>query len=103
MGSLKIKWQKRAQVHFEEIASWYAHNMGATAEMHFARDIHDTIKTLSHSPQIGILDERRSTSKTKYYSFLSHPKYRIIYRFTKTVLYVVTIHATQMKQSDVIE
>ena len=43
MGSLKIKWQKRAQVHFEEIASWYAHNMGATAEMHFARDIHDNL------------------------------------------------------------
>ncbi len=49
-------------------------------------------------PTVGRLDERRSTPKTKYYSFLSHPKYRIIYRFTKTRLYIVAIHATMMKQ-----
>lgn len=99
MGTLKIKWQKKAQANFKEIAAWYAYNMGYTAEMHFAKDTYDTIKTLSHFPQIGTLDERRSTSKTKYYSFLSHPKSRIFYRFTKTTLYVVTIHSTQMKRS----
>ena len=99
MGTLKIKWQKKAQANFKEIAAWYAYNMGYTAEMHFAKDTYDTIKTLSNFPQIGTLDERRSTSKTKYYSFLSHPKCRIFYRFTKTTLYVVTIHSTQMKRS----
>lgn len=57
------------------------------------------LNTLTHSPGIGTLDERRSTAKTKYYSFLSHPKYRIIYRFTKTTLYIVAIHATMMKHN----
>ena len=65
MGTLKIKWQKKAQANFKEIAAWYAYNMGYTAEMHFAKDTYDTIKTLSHFPQIGTLDERRSTSKNK--------------------------------------
>lgn len=37
--------------------------------------------------------------KTKYYSFLSHPKYRIVYRFTKTNLYIVAIRATMMKRN----
>lgn len=35
----------------------------------------------------------------KYYSILVHPKYRIIYRFTKTTLYIVAIHATMMKHN----
>ena len=99
MGTLKVKWQKRALADFKEIADWYAFNMGYTAEMHFAKDIYGAVKTLSHSPPIGIFDERRSTSKTKYYSFLSHPKYRIIYRFTKTALYIVAIRATMMRRS----
>ena len=50
-------------------------------------------------PTMGTLDERRSTSKIKYYTFLSHPKYRIIYRYTNTTLYVVAIHATMMKHN----
>lgn len=72
MEALKIKWQKQAMLRNSRIATWY-------------------------EAQMGTLDERRSTDQTKYYSFLSHPKYRIIYRFTKTTLYVVAIHATMMK------
>lgn len=57
------------------------------------------IDTLAQMPTIGTLDERRSTPQTKYYSFLSHPKYRIVYRFTKTTLYIVAIRATMMKRN----
>lgn len=39
------------------------------------------------------------TKAAKHYSFLSHPKYRIIYRFTKTNLYIVAIRATMMKRN----
>lgn len=58
--------------------------MGVKVALLYLDGIADTLNTLAHSPQIGTLDERRSTDQTKYYSFLSHPKYRIIYRFTKT-------------------
>ena len=44
----------------------------------------------------GKIDEKMSTSKNTYYSFLSHPKYRIVYRYTDTDLYIVAIRATQM-------
>lgn len=99
MGCSHIKWNKKAQVRFEEIAAWYACNMGRKAAMNFASGIYDTLITVSHSPTIGILDRDRSNSRVKYYSFLSHPKYRIIYRFTKTSLYVVAIQATMMKHN----
>lgn len=99
MENLKIKWHKRSQNQFDKIATWYSCNMGAKAAMHFAEDVSKTVKTLSHSPQIGILEEKRSTDKMKYYSILVHPKYRIIYRFTKTTLYIVAIHATMMKHN----
>ena len=97
MENLKVKWYKRPQNRFDRIATWYSCNMGAKAAMNFSEDVRKTVVILSHSPRIGTLDERRSTAKTKYYSILIHPKYRIIYRFTKTTLYIVAIHATMMK------
>jgi plasmid stabilization system protein ParE len=97
MGALQIKWEKRAQTRFDDIAAWYTCNLGQKAALNFVSGIYDTLETLSYSPRIGTVDQRRSTVKTTYYTFLSHPKYRIIYRFTKTTLYVVTIHATLME------
>ena len=46
---------------------------------------------------MGILDERRSKARLKYYSFLFHPHYRIIYRYSKDTLFVIAIHATRME------
>ena len=74
MENLKIKWYKRSQDQFDKIATWYSCNMGAKAAIHFSEDVSKTAKTLSHSPQIGILEERRSTDKMKYYGILVHPK-----------------------------
>lgn len=98
MENLKVKWYKRPQSQFDKIATWYYCNMGAKAAVHFAEDVSKTVKIISHSPQIGILEERRSTDKMKYYSILIHPKYRIIYHFAKATLYIVAIHATMMKE-----
>ena len=96
MDKLTIVWNKRALSHFERIVEWYSFNMGKMAAMKFAKGIHSTLQTLSHSPQIGIIDETRSTNDIIYYSFLSHPKYRIIYRYTHDKLVVVAIHSTLM-------
>ncbi len=98
MGSLNIKWNKRAQKRADEIATWYADNCGMSFAVKFMRGIQHTVNLLSQSPQIGMLDEKQSTDQTKYYSFLSHPKFRILYRYTSTILYVVAIRATQMNQ-----
>lgn len=94
MGVRKIVWSKKATDNYVQILQWYQKERGQQFALKFYRGILDTIDTLSQMPTIGILDERRTTAKTKYYSFLSHPKYRIIYRYTKTTLYVVAIHAT---------
>lgn len=55
------------------------------------------MSTLALSPCIGTIDVVFSTGKIKNYNFLLHPKYRIIYRFTKKTLYVVAIRATMKK------
>ena len=97
MAELKVVWNQRALNHFDKIAEWYSLNLGKQASVKFAKGIKSTLQTLSHSPHIGLVDESRSTKKTTYYSFLSHPKYRIIYRYTHDKLIVVAIHSNLMK------
>ncbi|WP_276865079.1 type II toxin-antitoxin system RelE/ParE family toxin [Mediterranea massiliensis] len=97
MGRWRVIWNKRAQERFEQIASWYTLNMGPQSAKEFAKDVYDVLNTLSHSPLIGTVDQRRSTENRKYYSFLVHPKYRVIYRLTSTTLYVITFRSTVMK------
>lgn len=95
--SLRIIWKRQALHRVDEIASWYENNMGKTAMRSFLQGVADTVTTLSHSPNIGKLDERRSTQRRKLYSFVTHPKYKIIYYFTSKTIYIVTIHRTMMK------
>lgn len=97
MGPLKIVWRKKAVLRFEQLVDWYDKDLGSGAALKCARSIRDIVNTLSHSPEIGIFDEELSTARIKYYSFLFHPKYRIVYHFNKTTLYISTIRATMMK------
>lgn len=99
MGIRKIVWSQRATDCYIRVTRWYEEERGQQFALKFYRDILDTIDTLAQMPTIGTLDEQRTTPKTKYYSFLSHPRYRIIYRFTKATLYIVAIRATMMKHS----
>ncbi len=76
---------------------WYQDEYGQQFAYKFYWGIIDTIETLSQMPTIGMLDETRSTPKTKLYTFLSHPKYRVAYRYTAKTLYIVAIRSTQMR------
>lgn len=73
MGTLKIVVRKEALSFIEKTTEWYDHTMGRKAALHFVTGIYETINRLAKFPGIGTLDERRSTDKIKYYSFLSHP------------------------------
>lgn len=99
MGVREIIWNYRATERFLSILRWYQAERGKQFAQKFYVGILDTLDTLAQMPSIGALDEKRSTKNTKYYSFLSHPKYRIVYRYTDTALYVVAIRATMMKNS----
>lgn len=99
MGIRKIVWSDKATERYLQILRWYQSERGNTFALKFFEGIQNTIQTLAQMPTIGTLEQHRSTSRMKYYTFLSHPKYRIVYRFTKTTLYIVTIHATLMKQN----
>ncbi|MBR6590454.1 MAG: type II toxin-antitoxin system RelE/ParE family toxin [Bacteroidaceae bacterium] len=57
----------------------------------------DAVETLAQMPTIGRIDTRFSKGKTIYYSFVVHPKYRIVYCYTQRTLYIVAIRATMMK------
>ena len=95
---MRIVWNKKAYERFLQVSAWYVENMGQQAAEKFERDTLATVELLSRQPGIGMLDERRSSGDKKYYSFLSHPLYRIVYRFTEDILYVVAIRATRMKE-----
>lgn len=97
MKPLRIVWKKQALHRVDEIADWYEGYMGGTAARHFLQGISETVQTLSYSPQIGRLDGRRSTEAVKFYSFVAHPKYKIVYYFNTRSIYIVTIHRTLMK------
>lgn len=97
MKSLRIIWKRLALQRVEEIAAWYGVNMGEAARRNFLQGIANTVQTLAHSPQIGRLDDRRSTARLKFHSFVAHPKYKIVYYFNTRTIYIVTIHRTLMK------
>lgn len=95
---LKIIWKRQALRRVSEIATWYEQNMGTTAMRKFLQGISSTVELLANQPNIGIADLQRSTQDIKYYSFVAHPKYKIVYYFNSQTLYVVTIHRTMMKK-----
>ena len=97
MGDLRIVVRKEALSFIEKTAEWYDYTMGRKAALHFVTGIYETINRLAKFPDIGTLDERRSTEKVKYYSFLSHPKYRVLYRFTQRTLYIIAVCASLLK------
>jgi plasmid stabilization system protein ParE len=71
--------------------------MGNDAAMNYFKDVIETVETLAKMPTIGREEKSFSKGKNNYYSFLVHPKYRIVYRYTQRTLYIVTIKATMMK------
>ena len=98
MEALKIAIRDKAIDTINEVAEWYNINMGKKSAQNFVDGIWKTINLLSTMPTIGIVDKNLSKGKRKYYSFLSHPKYRVVYRFTKRILYIVAIRATMMNK-----
>ncbi len=96
MGIRKIRWSKKSSASFLSILKWYQEERGQSFATKFYVGILNTIDLLAQMPTIGKLEEKMSTSRITYYSFLSHPKYRIVYRYTDTEIYIVAIRATQM-------
>ena len=96
MGIRKIRWSRKATSSFLSILKWYQEERGKSFATKFYVGILNTIDLIAQMPTIGKIDEKMSISKNTYYSFLSHPKYRIVYRYTDTDLYIVAIRATQM-------
>lgn len=98
MDALKIIWKKRALSRVETIAQWYEENMGYTAERHFLQGIQEVVDTLSQMPTMGKPYSGKTSRRIKYYSFVAHPKYIIIYYFTSKSIYIVTIFRVLKKK-----
>ena len=96
MGIRKIRWSKKSTSSFLSILKWYQEERGQLFATKFYLGILNTVDLIAQMPTIGRLEEKISTSRMTYYSFLSHPKYRIVYRYTDTEIYIVAIRATQM-------
>ncbi len=94
METLKIVIHKRAQRTISSVTDWYWGNLGVKAAEKFVRDVDATLNRLSMFPEIGTEYDFPSSSNRKYYSFLIHPRYRVVYSYTASTLYVVAIRAT---------
>lgn len=99
MDALKVKWNKSAFRLFVQIVNWYSCNVGQKAAINVTQDFFNAIHHISLYPEIGMFDKKRSTSTKIYRSFLIHPKYRLIYRQTKTTIRIVDIVCNQMNPS----
>lgn len=96
MGIRKIRWSRKSTTSFLSILKWYQMERGQSFATKFYVGILNTIDLIAQMPTIGRVEEKMSTSTMTYYSFLSHPKYRIVYRYTDEEIYIVAIRATQM-------
>ena len=96
MNRRKIKWSSKAVGQRILISEWYQTTLGDIAVKHFNNDVNSTVDTLVSMPTIGKVDLRFSKDRYKYYSFVFHKKYSIVYRFTSRTLYIIAFRATQM-------
>lgn len=95
MGSRTIKWSVRSIANRDKIAGYYKRELGQMAVEKWLRDLYITAHLVAQMPTAGRKDVRRSTKTHVYYSFLIHPKYRLVYRFTQRTLYIAGIASTQ--------
>lgn len=78
------------------IAAWYKENVNAKDSNSFILSMMHVLEQISICPIIGMIDRKNSYARFEYRCFLIHPRYRIIYRITKSTIRIVTIHCNLM-------
>ena len=73
------------------IAAWYKENVNAKDSNSFILSMMHVLEQISICPIIGMIDRKNSNARFEYRCFLIHPRYRIIYRITKSTIRIVTI------------
>ncbi len=91
-----VKYSVKATKEFLNIYYWYRQNVDLKAADKFKKGIQSTVKLIADMPQIGCIDQERSDSRRIYRSFRSGPHYRIVYRYTESMLYVLAIRDMRM-------
>jgi plasmid stabilization system protein ParE len=100
MGKYVVKWNRSAYLQMVSISTWYRENVALKAASSFISSIHKAIEQISSYPTIGMLDRKRSNARFKYHSVLLHPKYRLIYRISKTTIRIVAIQCNLMNNDN---
>ena len=100
MEKLIVKWNRSAYLQMICISTWYKENVALKAASSFIASIHKAIEQISSYPTIGMLDRKRSNARFKYHSVLLHPKYRLIYRVSKTTIRIVAIQCNLMNNDN---
>ena len=100
MGKYVVKWNRSAYLQMISISTWYRENVALKAASSFISGIHEAIEQISSYPTIGMLDRKRSNARFKYHSVLLHPKYRLIYRISKTTIRIVSIQCNLMNNDN---
>ena len=96
MGKYVVRWNRSAYLQMVSIAVWYRENVALKAASSFISSLYEAIQRISDCPTIGMWDQRRSNSRYMYRSILLHPKYRLIYRVSKTTIRMGAIQCNLM-------
>lgn len=100
MGKYVVKWNRTAYLQMVSIAVWYRENVALKAAASFTSGLYEAIRRICDCPTMGMLEQRRSNSRYMYRSILLHPKYRLIYRVSKTTIRIVAIQCNLMNNNE---
>lgn len=93
MGLRKIMWSRRAVTCYRYLLWWLGSEREKQIETDFYREMMNTVEMLSERPEMGTLEALYSTPKRRYYGYVVG-KYKVVYRFTQSMLYVMAIRST---------
>ena len=93
---MKQVWSAKAKQQFDGQIFWYKFYKGEDFANSFIKSIKESVDRIMLMPIIGQLIGR--TDKWTQRSILVHPRYRIIYKYNKTILEISRLKFTMMRE-----
>lgn len=91
MGYRTVKWNKSAVKRNREIVEWYFREMGWAAGHKYMLSVKRAEKGIANMPTIG-----QKSNKEGYRTIVVHPRVKMLYRYTRTMVVIVSLISTRM-------
>ncbi|NDV58772.1 type II toxin-antitoxin system RelE/ParE family toxin [Bacteroides sp. 519] len=88
---MEIVWTNEAEFQLQTIIDYYLEVASTQVVEKLVAKITNAVTRLSSFPHIGHIEHYLEGLPFKYYSFVAHPNYKIIYRIQNTTIYITGI------------